>query len=51
MLLEAGGPETGMMMSMMGTETFMKYIISGYNMYKQEKEIERRRKQEERETQ
>jgi hypothetical protein len=35
-----------MMISMMGTDSFMKYITNGYNLYRQEKEIERRAKQE-----
>jgi hypothetical protein len=38
-MIEAGaGPEMGMMLSGMGTDTVMKYITLAYNRYKSNKE-------------
>lgn len=38
MLLTAGGPEMGGMISSMGTETAMQYVQKGYKRYKELKE-------------
>jgi hypothetical protein len=45
-LQEAGGPEMGMMLSMMGTDNFMSYITKSYQIYTVEKERIRRAKEE-----
>lgn len=45
-LTEMGGPEMGMMISMMGTETSMTFIINSYKTYEVEKEKRRRLREE-----